>query len=180
VKWLALLGVIAAMGLAMLFTRGRPAEAPPVAVDIPAPSPAAALPAPAPPARSAAPRIELHGLVFLQGGGGASQALLSIDGQRAQAFHAGEPLQKGWLLRSIAKDHAIIANGAEQLRLEVVPAKGTAAAAAAASAPLPAERPLPGFVPAPPSAAAQPPAPSTETNRRFLQDRQKRAAGASP
>jgi hypothetical protein len=179
VKWLALLGVIAAVGLAMLFTRGRPAEAPPVAVDIPAPAPPAALPAPPPPARSAAPRIELHGLVFLQGGG-ASQALLSIDGQRAQAFHAGEPLQKGWSLHSIAKDHAIIANGAEQLRLEVVPAKGTATAAAPASAALPAERPLPGFVPAPPSPAAQPAAPSTETNRRFLQDRQKRAAGAGP
>jgi hypothetical protein len=180
VKWLALLGVIAAVGLAMLFTRGRPAEAPPIAVGIPAPSPGAALPAPAPPARSTPPRIELLGLVFLQGGGSTSQALLSIDGQRAQAFRAGEPLQKGWLLHSIAKDHVIIANGAEQLRLEVVHAKGTAAAAAAASAPLPAERPLPGFVPTPAGAAVQSAAPSTETNRRFLQDRQKRAAGASP
>jgi hypothetical protein len=185
VKWLALLGAIVILGAAALFIRGRappPPSPSPTATQPPA-SPAASVPASMPPrptvASSAGPwqRIELRGVLFRQDDPAASQALLSLDGQRAQVFHGGEPVLQGWMLQSIRQDHVVVAKGAEQHRLDVVQsALAPPVAAPAASASAPREVPLPGFIPGPPRQVAPPP-PSLETNRRFLQDRLNRAAG---
>lgn len=186
-KWLALLGVIVILGAAALFLRARPPAPPPPSPStmLPAP-PVAAVPqaAPAgPPVASSAEsswqRIELRGVLFRQNDPPASQALLSLDGQRAQVFHRGEQVLQGWTLQSIQPDHVVVGQGAEQHRLDVVQtasAPPDTAPAAAASAPR--EVPLPGFIPAPPGQATLPP-PSLETNRRFLQDRRDKAAGTA-
>lgn len=188
-KWLALLGVIVGAGAAALFMRGSPAPPPepgPTAA-LPASTSATHTPAPAPKsastlvASSVAPwrRIELRGVLFQQNDPAASQALLSQDGGRARLFHSGEQVLQGWTLQSIRPDHVIVANGAEQHRLEVAQAASAPAQAPpamTASATQPAA--LPGFIPAPPGQGVAAP-PSLETNRRFLQDRRNRAASAA-
>ena len=124
-------------------------------------------------------RIELRGVLFRQDDPAASQALLSLDGQRAQVFHGGEPVLQGWMLQSIRQDHVVVAKGTEQHRLDVVQsASAPPDTAPTASASSPREVPLPGFIPQPPGQVAAPP-PSLETNRRFLQDRRDKAAGTA-
>jgi hypothetical protein len=126
--------------------------------------------------------MALRGVLFRQHDAAASQALLSLDGQPVQVFRQGDPVLGGWALQAIHPDHVIVANGAQQHRLDVqsapAPQAMAAAASAGASGARAKEAPLPGFIPSGAPSTAPRPAPSVETNRRFLQDRQNRLSGA--
>ena len=80
----------------------------------------------------------------------------------------------------IHADHVTIANGPDLHRLDVMQPGPAAAAASAPAGGVAKEVTLPGFTPSSVPAAVAAPPPSVETNRRFLQDRQKRQAGTSP
>jgi hypothetical protein len=154
--------------------------------DVPPESPAPAVapvaitqPLPQATPAAARPVMVLRGLIYRGKDSKHSQALLAVDGRPQQALRAGDPIDRGWSLKTIAPDHVLVANGAATARLEVT----TAAAASPFAAATPAtaktvattEAPLPGFAPGPRPRAAMDAA-TTERNRRFLQDSQSRRA----
>lgn len=193
-KWLAVLALVSVLAVAALVMRGEPVPAPssPAASMPSAPRSIAAAPVASGPALASAglgaqpwQRIELRGVLFQRKDTAASQALLSIDGQPEQVFRTGQQVLAGWALHSIQTDHVTVANGSDQRRLDVMqPAAGRRPESTAGAVPAPGisskEAPLPGFVPSATPAGTPAPPFSVETNRRFLQDRQNRQAGATP
>jgi len=72
---------------------------------------------------SVASRFALQGVVASPAGGGS--ALISVDGQPARPYLVGAAVSEGWVLRSVAGRHAVLAaaDGGAALTLELPPLK---------------------------------------------------------
>ncbi len=176
-KWLALLGGVFLLVVWLVLREAPQAPAPAVRNVLPPP----AAPASPPPAVAVvgAPAVVLRGVVYRGPGSDQSQALLSVSGRPAQMFRAGEAVDQGWTLETIAQDHAIISKEGNKTRLAIVSEPGAAGLSVAGGASAAKDTPLPGFS----RASAPLVMPSTEKsheeNQRFLKNRANRMSGAS-
>lgn len=157
----------------------------PQAAAVPQPRPAAAVTAAPRAVPAALPRptgMQVQG-VMARADAARSQALVHTQAAGAQLYRVGDTIADGWVLRRVAPDHVVVAQGQTEARLEVAgqaqaagaaaqpPGTASAAASGAADRNIP-----PGLVrgPPPPVVSGTP-----EGNRRFLQDRRDRMAAAA-